>query len=109
MISGMPRPGTGARGSSRIRRWRSSTCTWGSLSAVRRAVISARVIGWSRMMMASTSQTVSGQVERFEHLVATLEVPEQALDEAARGGRGDQLQAIAVEHDLLVPRRRGHE
>jgi len=42
-------------------------------------------------------------------LLPRSKVPEQALDEAARGGRGDQLQAIAVEHDLLVPRRRGHE
>jgi len=46
-----------------------------------------------------------GQVQWFEHLVAALEVPEQALDEAARGARGDQLQPIVVEHDLLASRR----
>jgi hypothetical protein len=34
-----------------------------------------------------------GQVQGLEHLVPALEVPEQALDEAARAARGDQLQA----------------
>ena len=57
--------------------------------------------------MASASRL--GQVQRFEHLGAALEVREQALDEAARGVGGDQLQPIVVEHDLLAPRWLGQE
>src|SRR5260370_40711543 len=44
----LPRPGTAARGSSRTRRCPWRICNLRSLSAMRRAVISARVIGWSR-------------------------------------------------------------
>jgi hypothetical protein len=72
---------------------------------MRRAAISARVIGWSRMMIARTQPDGLGQVKWLQHLVPALEVPEQALDEAARAARGDQLQAIVVDHDLLAPRR----
>ena len=45
-----------------------------------------------------------GQVERLQSLVP-LQVGKQAFDEVARRRRGDELEPIVVEHDLLAARR----